>query len=133
MATPTENIQRAAELQELHVISFPWLIDLEFLETDLTFLENLLGGKFSLNIIKNDFTKIANILITVALIKKSYVALKHQIISYLHKLKQLISNPGELFGTNLLNTHTELEQKLRGILLDFKSVKKIVLTLSKGN
>lgn len=133
MATPTENIQRAAELQELHVISSPWLTDLEFLETDLTFLKNLLGGTFSPNIIKNDFTKIANILITVALIKKAHVALKHQIVNYLHKLKQLISNPGELFGTNLLITHTELEQKLRGILLDFKSVKKIVLTLSKGN
>ena len=132
MVTSTENIQRAAELQELHLISSPWLSDLEFLEKELAFLKNLLGGTFSPVIIKNDFKKIANILIIVALIKKTHVELKHQIVSYLHKLKQLINNPGELFDTHLINTHTELEQKLRGILLDFTSVKKIVLTLTKG-
>jgi hypothetical protein len=133
MPTPIEDIQRDGELQELHFLSSPWLSDLEFLETDLLFLKNLLGGTPSPLIVKEDFKKIANMLIIVALIKKAHVELKHQILSYQHKLKQLISNPGMLFDTSLINTHTELEQKLRGILLDFTSVKKIVLSLAKGD
>lgn len=131
MTTTIEDNQLSAELQELYLLSKHWITDLEFLERDLDFLKNLSERISPPLIKKNDFEKIADILISIAQIDKTQAKLKNAITIYLHKLEQLINKCDQNFEINLIETHTQLEQKLNKLLLDFKFVKKTVFDLAK--
>lgn len=130
MTTAIEDDQLNTELQELYLLSKHWISDLEFLERDLEFLKNLFGKVFSPLIQKDDFEKI-DILVRAAKIDKEQAGLRNEISIYLHRLEQLISNCNQNFEINLIETYTQLEHKLTQVLLDLKSVKKIVFDLTK--
>ncbi|HCN83465.1 MAG TPA: hypothetical protein DIT07_07550 [Sphingobacteriaceae bacterium] len=131
MTTTIENEQLDAELQEYYLSGKHWISDLEFLKEELNFLKKLFERTFPPLIKKDDFERIADILIRAAQIDKAQGELKNAIQDHLHKLEHLINRSDQIFEISLIETHTQLEQKIKKVLQDLKSAKKIIFDVAK--
>ena len=126
-----ENAQLNSELQELYLVSKHWNSDLDFLATDFDFVKKLFGTNVSSLVRKDEFERIADFMIKAVHIDKLQAELRIDIAKHLQALEPLINEDDHEFKISLIESHSQLEQKLNQIMIDFNSYKKIVFILAK--
>ena len=124
MTTAIENSELNTELQELYLQAKQWIADLDFLDSELVFLNKLTTILPLPTDRKKDIKKLAGV-------EKAYIVLKEEMVSYLHQLEPLITQKNGDFTLGLIETYTHLKSRLDEVLHDCQTVKNSVFIQSK--
>ncbi len=126
MTTKKEEGELDTELQELYLVSKQWIADLDFLDSELDFLIKLTGQQQSDTIRVEEFARIGDI-------AQTYGALKTDITDYLRRLQPLITHASKDFGLDLIEEYSQLQQRLKSILLACHEIRTAVFDTSRHN
>jgi hypothetical protein len=124
MTTAIEDSELNTELQELYLVSKQWIADLEFLDSELDFLQKLADNHSNRAIRSEELAMLGEM-------EKTYGDLKTDILNYLHQLEPLITEKQRNFDLCLIETYTQLKQRLSEVLLNCIVVKNAVFEYSK--
>ncbi|MDR3697724.1 hypothetical protein [Mucilaginibacter sp.] len=124
MTTAFEDSELNTELQELYLEAKQWIADLDFLDSELAFLNKLTGNMTVHAAQKHEVEKLNGI-------EKAYLGLKEEMHAYLHKLEPLIAQKKENFNIDLIETYTHLKWRLDEVLHSCQTVKNSVFDHSK--
>jgi hypothetical protein len=131
MTSTKEDDVLNEELQELYLISKHWISDLEFLTGEIDFLKKLVFGKTFYPLIQaNDLEKVAETLIKAEWILDEQSRLKSGIFNHLQTLKPYVLRSIKNYNVSLIELHSQLDNQLRELMLDFISVKNVVFDMT---
>ncbi|RRN78192.1 hypothetical protein EIM50_15760 [Pseudoxanthomonas sp. SGD-10] len=125
MRTTIEENELNTELQELYLKNKQWLTDLDFLESELMLLKTSLK--------KNDISSNGEAYVRLSGSETVLAKLKTDLLSYLHRVENLIKNPGQIFDLSIIETYALLEIRSKEALNLFKEIKAIYLSKQKQN
>jgi hypothetical protein len=119
------------ELQELYLVNKQWLQDLEFLDTELRFLENRFAESFAPLMSKNNVATMKELLMAATSIDKVNLLLKKEIYSFLKQIEgQLLKQEAD-FGLELLERHAQLMNEITEIMQAYHLIKSKVFKLAQ--
>lgn len=124
MTTAIEDGELNTELQELYLEAKQWIADLDFLDSELAFLNKLTANLTAQAAQKDGIEKLAGV-------EKAYLGLKEEMLAFLRKLEPLISQKKEKFNIDLIETYTHLKWRLDEVLHSCQTVKNSVFDHSK--
>jgi chromosome segregation ATPase len=84
MTTAIEDSELNTELQELYLEAKQWITDLDFLDSELSFLKKLTANLSAQADQKQEVEKLTGL-------EKTYYDLKNEMHNYLHQLEPLIA------------------------------------------
>lgn len=124
MRTAIEDIELKTELQELYLKNKQWITDLAFLESELAYLKSFLK--------KNEPEK-EEVYVRLSGSETVLAKLKTDLLTYLHRIENLIKYPGQLFDLSIIETYALLEIRSKEALKLFKELKTLYLARNKKN
>ena len=124
MTTAIEDGELNTELQELYLEAKQWIADLDFLDSELVFL-----NKLTANIVVQAGKKVE--IEKLSGLEKTYLGLKEEMNAYLHQLEPLITEKKEDFDLGLIETYTHLKWRLDEVLHSCQTVKNSIFGHSK--
>ncbi|MBB3054480.1 hypothetical protein [Mucilaginibacter gotjawali] len=124
MTTAIEDGELNTELQELYLEAKQWIADLDFLDSELAFLNKLTANMAAKAEKKGEIEKLTGI-------EKTYLSLKEEMNAYLRQLEPLITQKKEDFDLGLIETYTHLKWRLDEVLHSCQTVKNSVFDHSK--
>jgi hypothetical protein len=124
MTTAIEDGELNTELQELYLEAKQWIADLDFLDSELAFLNKLTANMAANAEKKGEIEKLTGI-------EKTYLSLKEEMNAYLRQLEPLITQKKEDFDLGLIETYTHLKWRLDEVLHSCQTVKNSVFDHSK--
>ena len=124
MTTAIEDSQLNTELQELYLEAKQWMTDLDFLDSELAFLNKLTANLAIQAEKEEEIEKLTGI-------EKVYLSLKGEMYAYLHGLEPLITQKKENFNLGLIETYTHLKWRLDEVLHGCQNVKNSIFDHTK--
>ncbi len=123
METKIEEQQLDDELQELYIISKHWISDITFLQSELSFLKNVLHKYLDDPIDDTQLTKAESFSVILGNHDATITALTISVSKYLKYLEPLINDPKKKMSINMLERFAALGDQISTLSDSVKHLK----------
>ncbi len=121
------------ELQELYLVNKQWLSDLDFLKTELSFLEKRFGTSFAPLMKKSEADKMNALLAKNLEVDETSMQLKIEINNFLHKIEQQMLNITPILNFDFIEQHGKHISKITSVMQTYHLIKSKIFSLAENS